>query len=90
MQIDASPLANALHQLETSINYFHSDLAKDPNLRLQFRNSSIQCFEFTYELSYKLIRRQLEQIISTIHAVYISLPCSVDTARPIAYLNTIP
>ena len=32
---------------------------------MQFRNSAIQCFEFTYELSYKMIRRYLEQVVST-------------------------
>lgn len=66
MKLDISPLEKALAQLEKSVSYLHSELArKDPDLRLQFRNSSIQCFEFTYELSYKMIRRQLEKIIST-------------------------
>lgn len=66
MKIDFTPLKNAMSQLETSVNYLNSDLAhNDPNLRIQFRNSSIQCFEFTYELSYKMIRRQLEQIVGT-------------------------
>lgn len=64
MKLDVTPLKNALQQLETSLEYLYSDMAKqDASLRIQFRNSAIQCFEFTYELSYKMIRRQLEQIM---------------------------
>jgi len=66
MKIDISPLENTLQQLETSVNYLKSDLAKnDRGLYIQFRNSAIQCFEFTYELSYKTIRRFLDQIVGT-------------------------
>lgn len=66
MQLDISSLESALGQLETSIQYLESELAhNDAGLRKQFRNSAIQCFEFTYELSYKMIRRQLSQILET-------------------------
>lgn len=66
MKIDISPLEKALGQLETSIGYLHSELAKnDRGLHEQFRNSAIQCFEFTYELCYRMIRRFLDQIVST-------------------------
>ena len=63
MKIDVSSLESALKQLNTSMNYLQSE--KDPGLKVQFRNSAIQCFEFTYELSYKMIRRYLEQVVST-------------------------
>ena len=64
MKINISPLEKAFAQLQTSQQYLHSELAKqDNNLRLQFRNSVIQCFEFTYELAYKMILRQLTQIV---------------------------
>ena len=33
---------------------------KDPGLREQMRNSVIQCFKFTYELSWKILKRYLE------------------------------
>jgi hypothetical protein len=33
----------------------------DPGLREQMRNSVIQCFEFTYELSWKMLKRYLEE-----------------------------
>lgn len=61
MNIDFSSLASAIGQLEKSINYSRSDLAqKDTELFEQLRNSVIQCFEFTYELSWKMLKRYLE------------------------------
>lgn len=59
--IDYSPLADAIRQLEKSIAFATSELAKnDEALFEQFRNSVIQCFEFTYELSHKMLKRYLE------------------------------
>lgn len=61
MILDFSPLGSAIGQLEKSIGYANSDLAKtDAGLREQLRNSVIQCFEFTYELSHKMLKRYLE------------------------------
>lgn len=62
MNIDFTPLGNAINQLEKSLRYATSDVAKaDPGLFEQLRNSVIQCFEFTYELSHKMLRRYLEE-----------------------------
>ena len=61
MRLDYSPLANAIAQLEKSLAYAHSPASlADPGLREQLRNSVIQCFEFTYELSWKMLKRYLE------------------------------
>jgi len=61
MNIDFSPLANAISQLEKSIAYATSEMAENnSDLFEQFRNSVIQCFEFTYELSHKMLKRYLE------------------------------
>ena len=61
MNIDYSPLGNAISQLEKSLEYAGSPMAKDdPGLFEQLRNSVIQCFEFTYELSHKMLKRYLE------------------------------
>ncbi len=63
MKIDTSPLAKAIVQFERSLSFLNSDMAKsDEALREQFRAAVIQAFEFTYELTIKMIRRQLEQI----------------------------
>ncbi|MCF7969796.1 MAG: nucleotidyltransferase substrate binding protein [Methylococcaceae bacterium] len=62
MSLDFSAFANAISQLEKSLDYATSPLAKnDPGLFEQLRNSVIQCFEFTYELSHKMLKRFLEQ-----------------------------
>lgn len=44
------------------MQYATSNTAKtDPGLFEQLRNSVIQCFEFTYELSHKMLKRYLEE-----------------------------
>ena len=61
MNLDFSALADAIRQLEKSQAFATSDLAKtDAELFEQFRNSVIQCFEFTYELSHKMLARYLQ------------------------------
>ena len=46
------------------MEYYESDQSRqDDGLRLQFRSSVIQSFEYTYELAVKMIRRQLDQIV---------------------------
>ena len=62
MTLDFSPLSNAISRLEKSLQYATSAAAKaDPGLFEQLRNSVIQCFEFTYELSHKMLKRYLEE-----------------------------
>lgn len=58
--LDVSALRNALAALMRSHGYLHSALAKDPGLYEQFRAACIQSFEFTYDLAYKMLKRQLE------------------------------
>ena len=61
--LDVSPLEKAIVQLEDSLNYYHSDLSKsNRNLSAQFRSAAIQAFEYTYELSWKMLKRYLEMI----------------------------
>ena len=62
MSLDFTPLGNAIAQLEKSLSYAHSPVAlADLGLREQLRNSVIHCFEFTYELSWKMLKRYLEE-----------------------------
>lgn len=62
MTLDFTPLENAISQLEKSLQYATSEAAQnDSGLFEQLRNSVIQCFEFTYELSHKMLKRYLEE-----------------------------
>ena len=73
MSIDFSSLASAIAQLEKSIKYSQSDLAQhDDELFEQLRNSVIQCFEFTYELSGKMLKRYLEETAANPEEIDIS------------------
>ncbi len=63
MPLDLSSLREALTALNTSLRYLESELAANPELKDQFRAASIQAFEFTYELAFKFMKRQLEQIL---------------------------
>lgn len=64
MKLDLTSLRDALTALEKSLGFLHSDMAKDAGLREQFRNSAIQCFEFTHEAAFKMLKRQLEQMVA--------------------------
>jgi len=62
MRLDLTPLDDTIAQLEEALEYHGSDLAaRDPALKLHLRAAAIQAFEFTYELSFKMIKRHLEQ-----------------------------
>lgn len=64
MVIDYSPFEKAISQLEKSVSFYNSKMAQESDeLKEQFRAAVIQAFEYTYELAYKMIRRQLEQIV---------------------------
>jgi hypothetical protein len=61
MNLDLTPFGIAISQLERSLMYANSPAAMaDPGLREQLRNSVIHCFEFTFELSWKMLKRYLE------------------------------
>ena len=62
MELDFTPLQQAIAQLEKSLKFSTSPLAKaNSDLFEQLRNSVIQCFEFTYELSHKMLKRYLKE-----------------------------
>jgi nucleotidyltransferase substrate binding protein (TIGR01987 family) len=61
MNLDLSSLRNAVAQVEEALAYARSDLATgDPKLARHLRAAAIQAFEFTYELSVKMLKRYLE------------------------------
>lgn len=62
MSLDFSSFGSAIAQLEKSLSYANSRMAReDEGLFEQLRNSVIHCFEFTYELSHKMLKRYLEE-----------------------------
>ena len=84
MKLDLSALRDAIAALEKSLGYLRCELATDPNLYEQFRAASVQGFEFTYEVAYKMIKRQLKQLAtnpSNVDAMtYMQLMRSADEA----------
>lgn len=61
MTLDISHLENALTRLHESLNYVASPLAQaDEGVARQFKMATIQAFEFTYELTHKILKRYLE------------------------------
>jgi nucleotidyltransferase substrate binding protein (TIGR01987 family) len=60
--LDFSSLDKAIKQLQKSLSYLDSDLAKnDSDLYAQFRSASIQAFEYCYELGHKSLKRYLQK-----------------------------
>jgi nucleotidyltransferase substrate binding protein (TIGR01987 family) len=62
VKLDLTALRNAIAALQKSVDFLRSNLARERDLRDQFRAASIQGFEFTYEVAHKMQKRQLEQI----------------------------
>jgi len=60
MEIDFSILEKVLSKLVSAWDYCNSELVKsDVKLAERLRSGAIQSFEFTYELTIKLLRRYL-------------------------------
>ncbi|MDE2837969.1 MAG: HI0074 family nucleotidyltransferase substrate-binding subunit [Chloroflexota bacterium] len=63
MKLDLTPLEDAVAQLEEALDIYNSGLASDhPHLKRHLRAAVIQAFEFTYELSFRMLRRYLELV----------------------------
>lgn len=56
-KLDITSLKNAVIRLDEGILRYQSDITD-----LQIRDGLIQCFEFTYELNHKMLKRYLELI----------------------------
>ncbi|MEO8715450.1 MAG: HI0074 family nucleotidyltransferase substrate-binding subunit [Acetobacteraceae bacterium] len=57
MELDISPLANAVERLREGLERHRREPADD-----QLRDGLIQRFEFTYELSHRILKRFLRQV----------------------------
>ena len=61
MKLDLTSFEKAVEQLQTSLDYYNSGLAKkDHGIAAQFRSACIQGFEYSYESSWKMLKRYLE------------------------------
>lgn len=61
MTLDLTSLRRAIIQLEEALELCASDIATaNPIYARHFRAAAIQAFEFTYELSFKLLQRTLQ------------------------------
>lgn len=55
--LDLTPLNNAVFRLSEGLARYQQDISD-----IQIRDGLIQRFEFTYEISHKMLKRYLEQI----------------------------
>ena len=63
MMLDITPLKKAVAQLELALEYAEATKThSDPNMETLMRSAAIQAFEVTYELSFKYLRRFLEEM----------------------------
>lgn len=58
--LDLSPLANAVNRLDEGIARYQTDTTDT-----QIRDGLIQRFEFTYEISHKMLKRYMEMASAT-------------------------
>jgi nucleotidyltransferase substrate binding protein (TIGR01987 family) len=59
--LDLSSFEKAIKQLEKSLGFYDAAFAKkDTDMVEQFRSASIQAFEYTYEMSWKTLKRYFE------------------------------
>ena len=68
MTLDLTSLTNAIHRSQEAVEIY----ARDP-LQTLIRDGLVQRFEFTYEISHKMLKRYLEQV-SPSPAQYDAMP----------------
>lgn len=56
MSLDISPLLNAIARLQEGLQRYQQDISD-----IQIRDGLVKRFEFTYEISHKMLKRYLEQ-----------------------------
>ena len=63
MALDLSSLKNALEQVEKSFELASkTDPLQNPDLFMALRTATIKTFEFTYEISTRMLKRQIEEM----------------------------
>ena len=70
MSLDLKSLESAIKQLEEALTLYDRASAEgDLLLQKHMRTAAIKSFEFTYEITFKMIRRYLEKISASPEAV---------------------
>jgi nucleotidyltransferase substrate binding protein (TIGR01987 family) len=64
MKLNLSSFSKAITHLERSVAVYHASHS-DPELQIYLMAGSIQVFEYTYELSWKMLKRYLEMTESS-------------------------
>jgi nucleotidyltransferase substrate binding protein (TIGR01987 family) len=60
--LDLFPLQKAIAQLDGAMKLLQSDRPKkEPDIAVHLQAGAIQAFEFTYELSFKMLKRFLQE-----------------------------
>lgn len=60
MKLELTSLEKAISQLKGSLDMYNSELVKSmPDTKKYFRSATIQAFEYTYELAFKMIKRRI-------------------------------
>lgn len=60
MNLELTSLEKAVSQLKGSLDMYNSELAESmPHTKQYFRSATIQAFEYTYELAFKMIKRRI-------------------------------
>ncbi|MDD7544673.1 nucleotidyltransferase substrate binding protein [Actinobacillus porcinus] len=62
-KLDITPLINATHRLAEGLTRYQQDISD-----IQIRDGLIQRFEFTYEVSHKMLKRYLEATSANMEA----------------------
>src|SRR3569833_575408 len=61
MTLDLSSLKNAIYQVDLALEYCDSEIARSAlDAYKLFRMAAIKAFDYTYELSWKMLKRYLE------------------------------
>ncbi|MBV9758265.1 MAG: nucleotidyltransferase substrate binding protein [Alphaproteobacteria bacterium] len=64
MSLDSTPLTNAVQRLREGLRRYEQDTSDE-----QIRDGLVQRFEFTYELSHRMLRRYLAEAAATPGAI---------------------
>jgi nucleotidyltransferase substrate binding protein (TIGR01987 family) len=88
--ISDDPAKKALTQLEKALTYARGAEGKDRELFEQFRNSVIQTFEYSWELSTKLLRRVLAERASSADEIWsLSFPDLLRLAAHDGFIDSV-